>query len=67
MTNGIIAAWQKQMGYTYESAAKSLGVARSTYGLYVKNGAPRSIMLACSALANNLEPYSSENNNRKNN
>lgn len=60
-----LKTWQNQMGYTYESASEALGVARSTYAAYVKNGAPRSIMLACSAIANSLEPYSEKQQSKK--
>jgi hypothetical protein len=47
------------MGLTYDTAAQSLGVARSTYALYVAphGQPPRAVALACAALAAGLPPW----------
>jgi hypothetical protein len=57
----MLSLWQKEMGFTYESAAKALGIGRSTYGLYIKDGAPLAIRLACAALKENLQPIGGKN------
>lgn len=55
MTTSDLKAWQWQHDYTYESAAKALGVSRATYARYLKSGElPRYIMLACLAINHNL-------------
>lgn len=51
-----LVKWQKEMGFTYDSAAQSLGVSRATYARYIKDGAPLSILLACAALKAGLKP-----------
>ncbi len=60
MTSENLAAWQKQMSYTYESAAKALGISRATYGRYLKDGAPLYIGLACAALTARLAPWAAK-------
>lgn len=55
MTSADLRAWQAQMGHTYDSAAKALGVSRATYARYLQsNEIPKYIGLACSALSANL-------------
>ena len=66
MTPADLRAWQARMGLTYETAAKALGVSRSTYAEWVagksrttgKPVAPsRTVALACAALSAGLEPW----------
>lgn len=66
MTPSDLRAWQARMGYTYDTAAQSLGVSRSTYAEWVAGksrttGRPvtpsRTVALACAALAAGLEPW----------
>ena len=65
MTPADLRTWQAHMGLTYETAAKALGVSRSTYAEWVAGksrttGKPikisRLVALACAALAAGLEP-----------
>ena len=60
MTPDDLRAWQASMGYTYNTAAQSLGVSRSTYADWLAGrsrttGKPikisRLVALACAALA----------------
>jgi transcriptional regulator with XRE-family HTH domain len=51
-----LSNWQKEIGFTYDSAAQALGVSRATYARYLKDGAPLSILLACAALKAGLKP-----------
>ena len=66
MTPTDLRTWQAHMGYTYDTAAKALGVSRSTYADWLAGhsrttGKPikigRMAALACAALAAGLEPY----------
>lgn len=63
MTSDDLRAWQKAMGYTYDSAAQALGVSRGTYADWVAGrsrttGKPiqpsRMLALACTAIAAGL-------------
>lgn len=55
MTPADLKVWQVNNGYTYESAAKALGVSRATYARYLKyDELPRYIVLACLAINHNL-------------
>ena len=63
MTPADLRAWQAHMGLTYDTAAKALGVSRSTYAEWVAGrsrttGKPiqvsRVVALACAALAAGL-------------
>ena len=47
------------MGLTYDTSAQQLGVARSTYALYVSphGQPPKAVALACAALAAGLKPW----------
>jgi transcriptional regulator with XRE-family HTH domain len=47
-----LARWQAQHGFTYESAAKALGVCRAAYARYLKLGRegkplPKMLVMAC--------------------
>ena len=66
MTPEDLRAWQAHMGYTYDSAAKALGISRSAYadllaGVSRTTGKPRDVdrrtALACSALAAGLDEW----------
>lgn len=67
MTPADLRAWQRHMGYTYDTAAEALGINRSTYanllaGVDRHTGMPKEIdrrtALACAALARGLHPWS---------
>jgi transcriptional regulator with XRE-family HTH domain len=60
MTPEDLRRWQEQMGYTYDSASKALGVARRTYADWLagKSKIPGPVDLACAAAQENLLPYS---------
>lgn len=50
-----LAEWQKENGFTYDSAAKALGVDRATYARYLKmeresKELPLLVVLACKAV-----------------
>lgn len=60
MTTADLRAWQACMGYTYDTAAKALGVSRAAYADWIAGrsrttGKPikisRLVALACAALA----------------
>ena len=59
MTPEQLRAWQKTMGYTYETAAMALGMSRSGYAKLVRGKAKidRRTGLACSAIHRRLEPW----------
>lgn len=68
MTPADLKAWQQAMGYTYDTAAKALGISRSTYadclsGASRTTGRPikikRVMSLACAALAAGLNDWQS--------
>lgn len=69
MTPDQLRAWQAHMGYTYDTAAKALGVSRSTYADWL-SGRSRTTGrvidvdlrtgLACSALDAGLGPWSAD-------
>lgn len=63
MTPQDLRAWQAHMGYTYDSAAKALGVSRAAYGDWIAGRSrttrnaitlPPMLGLACAALASGL-------------
>ena len=65
MTPSDLRAWQAHMGLTYDTAAKALGVSRSTYAEWLAGksrttGKPikisRLVALACAALAAGIDP-----------
>lgn len=71
MTPDDLRAWQARMGYTYDSAAKALGVSRGTYADWIagrsrNTGKPikisRIVGLACSALAGGVGVWSPGDN-----
>lgn len=66
MTPEDLKAWQQAMGYTYDQAAKALGVSRSAYADWVAGvsrttgqvkHAPLYVGLACAALAAGLTSW----------
>lgn len=56
-----LRAWQKRMGFTYETAAAALGMGRSGYGSIVQGDSPidRRTTLACLAIEMGLSPFTS--------
>lgn len=67
MTPNDLRAWQKAMGYTYETAADALGLSRSAYadlltGISRTTKQPKDVdrrtALACSAIAAGLSEWS---------
>ncbi|AVS73928.1 helix-turn-helix domain-containing protein [Paracidovorax cattleyae] len=68
MTSEDLRAWHAAMGYTYDTAARALGVSRATYADWVAGrsrttGKPvqpsRAVGLACAALAAGLGEWNS--------
>ena len=66
MTPSDLRAWQAHMGLTYDTAAKALGVSRSTYAEWLAGksrttGKPvtpsRTVALACAALAAGMDAW----------
>ncbi|MFC7462288.1 hypothetical protein [Hydrogenophaga defluvii] len=53
-----ITVWHKRHRHTYVSGAAALGVSRATYASYLRSPdkVPRTVMLACGALDEGLEP-----------
>ena len=59
MTAGEFTAWRKHLGLNGREAADALGVSKNTI-TYYSNGKwaiPKTVALACSALANQLRPW----------
>lgn len=57
MTSDDLRAWQKRMGFTYDTAAQALGIGRTTYADYLRTGKiPRVVFLATWALAHGAPP-----------
>ncbi|MBX9900796.1 MAG: helix-turn-helix transcriptional regulator [Burkholderiaceae bacterium] len=55
MTVDALRAWQKRMGYTYDTAAQALGIGRTTYADYLRTGKiPRVVFLATLAIEKQL-------------
>ena len=63
-----LRAWQARMGFTYDTAAKALGMTRSSYGAMLANSVadPRNkstidlrTALACAAIERGLKPFNS--------
>ena len=61
-----LRAWQARMGFTFETAAKALGISRSSYSamlaMDVSNPRNKSAIdlrtaLACAALERGLKPF----------
>lgn len=51
MTSDDLRAWQKRMGFTYDTAAKALGIGRTTYAEQLrKDKIPHTIFLATVAI-----------------
>lgn len=59
MTAADLRAWQARMGYTYDSAARALGMSRSGYAKLVlgQSRIDRRTALACAAIAAGLHPW----------
>lgn len=59
MTPDDLRAWQRQMGYTYETAAQALGMSRSAYADMLAGGSriDRRTALACAAVSAGLQPW----------
>ena len=56
-----LRAWQKRMGFTFESASVALGVARSTYAAMLAEDGYKTTLdlrtsLACAAIEAGLKP-----------
>ncbi|MBR8657840.1 hypothetical protein KDH83_31470, partial [Achromobacter sp. Marseille-Q0513] len=62
MNAAELRAWQQRHGYTYASAAASLGVCRATYANFLaKEGdLPRMLALACAAIGFGIALASSQ-------
>ena len=56
-----LRAWQKRMGFTYETAAAALGMGRSGYGSLVQGDSTidRRTTLACLAIEMGISPFTS--------
>lgn len=57
MTAADLRAWQQAMGYTQQQAADALGVSWATYKRYLTGEVPRTVALACAALAAKLDEW----------
>lgn len=58
MTNQDLRKWQKEMSYTYDSAAHELGMSRATYARHLKiETVNRTVELACAALSAGITEY----------
>lgn len=57
MSPADFQAWLAKMGFSQRDAAKELGLARNTVARCLKEGADRTVALACAALAAGLEPW----------
>ena len=60
MTPDDLRRWQAEMGLTYDTASKALGVGRQTYSDWLndRTSIPGPVDLACAALVEQLAPYS---------
>lgn len=60
MTPADLRAWQAHMGYTYETAAKALGISRSGFAklLSGESTIDKRTALACNALAHKIGEWS---------
>lgn len=51
MTSDDLRSWQKRMGFTYDTAAQALRIARMTYANYLRTGKiPHVVFLATLAI-----------------
>lgn len=66
MTADELKAWRERLHLTQREAAKALGISLSNYQLYERGQRfdmkrkvviPKSIALACSAIAHGIPPY----------
>lgn len=60
MTADDFVAWMKLRGFNILQTADALGIGRNTVTKYIAEGAPKSIALACAALAFGLPPWSKQ-------
>jgi len=61
MTAKDFAAWLDHMKLKKRPAAEALGISRNSVDRYLENGAPRTVALACAAIAFGLPPWSQKN------
>jgi transcriptional regulator with XRE-family HTH domain len=59
MTADEFTAWRKHLGLSGRKAAAALGVSKNTITAYERGkwGIPKTVALACSAVANQLRPW----------
>jgi hypothetical protein len=57
MTADNFTAWMARMNLNLLQAAAELGIGRNTAAKYAREGAPRYIGLACSAIAQGFKPW----------
>lgn len=59
MDSDDFRAWVEQMSYTYDSGSAALDISRRMFANYINGGneIPKSIALACAALAAGLSGY----------
>lgn len=60
MTAEYFNDWLKRTGLSGLEAARCLGIAPNSVVKYRREGAPRHIALACSAVYHKLEPWGNE-------
>lgn len=53
-------AWRASLGLNKQDAARALGISANSIPTYEASGGPRTVALACAALAARLGPYSAE-------
>jgi len=59
MTPSTLTTWMRRLGYNKVQAAEALGIARTTLDRYLdgRQAIPRTIALACAALAMGLPEH----------
>ena len=62
MTKEELKVWQVNNGYTYDTAAKALGVGRTTFSDWVngRTAISRVVELACLAITHNLDKQAAQ-------
>jgi hypothetical protein len=61
MSGDTWRAWLKRTGMKAYIAAEALGISNNSPSNYKAEGAPRTVALACAAIAAGLDPWSEEN------